>query len=93
MKGWKNGRPDGWKNPFDIGVLGEEYSKKDAAATKPAGYKVSYIPDVVFEAGADALLKEVAKWGYEHCEHDKGNLQAVRAFCPICWQGLLKEIG
>ena len=46
----------------------------------------------VFDEGAKAQLKKVARWGHEFCEHNPENLQAIRAYCPVCWQELLEEL-
>lgn len=41
---------------------------------------------------AKAQLKKVAEWGFGACPHNPENLQARRAYCPVCWQELLKEV-
>jgi len=81
MKSWKNGRPNSWKNPFNPAAI----EARDRN-WKPISHSEAY------EAGADAMLKRLCDWGYEHCEHDPENLQAIRAYCPVCWQELLEEV-
>jgi len=54
-------RPPNWKNPYKIWVLREK-QVRDGTTTETSGYEKRTIPDPIFEAGADAMLKEVLKY-------------------------------
>ncbi len=56
-------RPDGWKNPCVLIILTEKQVLK-GTTTETEGYDRRTIPDPVYEAGADALLKALRKTGW-----------------------------
>ena len=80
-------RPKGWDDLY-LKAYKKEYLGKGYGSPERA----------MFEAGADAMLKEIYEWGEEDCPHDTTvGLEIVhwslKRNCDECWQELLKEAG
>ena len=56
---------------------------------RPEGWKIPReVEDKSFEAGADAMLKSIIRWGDLYCAHQL----RPRRECGHCWLELLEEL-